>query len=113
MTKMNEKTARQVESRLAKGQSLRSIAKSLWVTYQTLQYHRRRTGAPPLRMARTAGSGHASWRGGAYTDRYGYRMVLAPGRGKASRYAPEHLLVAEAALGRRLHIGEVVHHVDG
>lgn len=40
-------------------------------------------------------------------------MVLAPERGKASKYVMEHVLVAEKMLGRQMRNGEVVHHIDG
>jgi hypothetical protein len=103
----------EVETRLAAKESLRSIARSLGVTYQTLQYHRRRWGCAPLRAGSTSGEGHASWRGGSYIDRWGYRMVRAPERGRANPYVPEHVLVAEKAAGRQLKRSEVVHHIDG
>lgn len=112
MTRLNKRQTRVVERRLAKGESLRAIAKDMGVTYQTLQYHRRRAGAAPLRPARTSGENHASWRGGSFVDRYGYRMVLAPERGKASKYAHEHVLLAERQRGAQLESNEVVHHLD-
>lgn len=41
-------------------------------------------------------------------DNNGYRILSQGGR-----RVPEHVLVAERALGKRLPIGAVVHHVDG
>lgn len=102
-----------VESRLAAGESLRAIAKTLGVTYQTLQYHRRKAGLALMRPGRASGEAHASWKGGAFIDRWGYRMVLAPDVGRWNKYVPEHVLVMEEALGRRLTAQEVVHHING
>ena len=102
-----------IETRLAAGESLRSIARTAGVTYQTLQYHRRRWGAALLRPARGSGEDHASWRGGRFVDRFGYTMVLAPDAGRASKYVPEHVLVAEQTICRPLRRGEVVHHING
>jgi len=102
-----------VETRLAAGESLRSVAVSLGVTYQTLQYHRRIWGGKPLRQARSSGAAHASWRGGFFIDRWGYRMVLCPDRGKCSKYVGEHVLVAEKMIGRELLSNEVAHHING
>ena len=113
MVRLTKRQLGSVEKRLLRGESLRAIAASFGVTFQTLQYHRRRAGAALLRPARTSGNAHASWRGGAFVDRYGYRMVLAPERGKASKYAAEHVLFAEQSIGRQLRHDEVVHHLDG
>lgn len=103
----------EVERRLGKGESLRTIAKGIGVTYQTLQYHRRRWGLPLLRAARTSGESHASWRGGTFIDQWGYRMVVARERGQANPYVHEHVLIAEKTIGRRLKGNEVVHHING
>ena len=102
-----------VERRLQTGESLRSIAGSLGITYQTLQYHRRNWGCEPLRPARTSGSTHNSWHGGFFIDRWGYKMVLCPERGKCSKYVGEHTLVAERMIGRLLLKNEVAHHING
>lgn len=102
-----------VENRLAAGESLRSIAVSLGVSYQLLQYHRRLWGGKLLRAAHTSGRDHASWNGGSWIDRYGYRMVLCPDRGKCSKYVAEHVLVIERKIGRQLAPEEVVHHING
>jgi hypothetical protein len=112
MTEKNVRIAREVQKRLDAGESLRAIAQSMGTAYQVLQYHRRRVGAAPLRKAHTKGENHASWRGGFFVDRWGYKMVRSPRRGLANPYVPEHLLVAEERLGRRLKKGEVVHHID-
>jgi hypothetical protein len=46
----------------------------------------------------------------------GYILVLAKGHPRASRrdgYVPEHVLIAERALGRHIAARHPVHHVDG
>jgi len=103
-----------VEPRLSGGETLRAIAKELGVTYQTLQYHRRRLNCPPLRVAHTSGENHASWRGGYFIDRWGYKMIRSPKRNCSNPYTPEHILIIEQQLGRQLKKGkEVVHHING
>lgn len=114
MQKITDACRDDIERRLASGESLRSIARSYQVAYQTLQQHRRKWGSPLLRPARTKGEEHASWRGGSYIDQWGYKMVVARDRGNVNPYSPEHVVVAEKFLGRRLLKGkEVVHHWNG
>ncbi len=105
---------RDIEARLASGESLRSIARGLGLNYQTLQYHRRRWGCEPLRKAHTSGESHASWRGGSFIDQWGYKMVRATHRQCGNPYSPEHIIVAERTIGRMLKRGqEHVHHING
>lgn len=107
-------TKEALEERLKNGESLRKIAASVGVKYQTLQYHRRRWNCPPLRKAHTSGKEHASWNGGEFIDRWGYKFIRAPYRDCANPYTHEHILVAEKTIGRRLKKGkEVVHHING
>src|SRR5512147_778970 len=103
-----------LEKRLKDGESLRKIAASIGVSYQTIQYHRRRWGCEPLRKAYTSGEDHAFWNGGEFIDRWGYKFIRAPHRGCANPYTHEHILVAEKMIGRQLKKGkEVVHHING
>ena len=103
-----------VEPRLVSGDSLRTIAKDLGVTYQTLQYHRRILGCPLIGKTKTKGEGHASWKGGSFIDRWGYKMVRTPDRKCCNPYTPEHILVMEKHIGRQLRKNkEVVHHING
>jgi len=48
------------------------------------------------------------WRGGINHHK-GYRLLLT----SKKKYIPEHRLVAEQKLNRKLNKGEVVHHIDG
>lgn len=52
---------------------------------------------------------------GRTVDKYGYIQIYNPAHpGSAiTGYVPEHRLVMEKHLGRRLNADEVVHHVDG
>ena len=55
-----------------------------------------------------------SWRGGTTIYPNGYRLLYRPEHPRAhpNGYVYEHILVAEATLGRPLVKGEVVHHID-
>jgi hypothetical protein len=63
---------------------------------------------------RTVPEAAANWRGGT-TSANGYKYIYLRGRSRA--HTPEHIIVAEKALGRRLKArrgsGEVVHHING
>lgn len=60
------------------------------------------------------GSARKQWKGGRGQTPAGYVSVSAPSHPKAhSGRVSEHVLVAEAALGRWLPAGAEVHHVDG
>ncbi len=51
-----------------------------------------------------------AWKGGRRSDRNGYVMIFTPD-GRA-RYTPEHVLVVEKAIGKRLRVSAPVHHAD-
>jgi transposase-like protein len=98
------------ERRLAAGESQASIARSIGVCNDTMTHWRRRWGLPPLRARRAKGVSATAFR---WRDRHGYIQVPTPqgSRRRGSRVG-EHILVAEAALGRELAPGEVVHHIN-
>jgi hypothetical protein len=53
------------------------------------------------------------WKGGRFLDPQGYVVVYAPNHPRAfNNHVYEHILVAEATLGRSLMPGEEVHHDD-
>ena len=64
--------------------------------------------------ARMAATANPNWKGGRRLRTDGYIEVLQPThpRAKSNGYVLEHVLVMEAALGRPLAVGEVVHHID-
>lgn len=57
---------------------------------------------------------HGSWNGGWTTDKSGYILIFQPDHpdARSTGYVPEHRLVMEKKLGRRLTRQEVVHHKD-
>ena len=58
---------------------------------------------------------HPNWKGGKRVDKAGYIMVLKPEhhRARHNRYVCEHILVAENKYGRKIMVGEHIHHVNG
>jgi HNH endonuclease len=53
---------------------------------------------------------HASWKGGRVIDKHTGYILISLGHGQRRR---EHTLKAEKVLGRRLHKGECIHHING
>lgn len=52
-----------------------------------------------------------NWRGGVNVHQRGYVQIRVPGR--SVQYTMEHVLVMEELIGRRLVVGETVHHKNG
>ena len=70
----------------------------------------RRFCSNACRFAHNRGSNHRDYAGGRWLcNTKGYWMISTGDGGRR----PEHILKAEAALGRKLKRGEIVHHVDG
>jgi hypothetical protein len=61
------------------------------------------------------GDNNNSWKGGRYTDEFGYVQIRKPTSHLADQrgYVKEHRLVMEESLGRELSRIEVVHHING
>lgn len=102
-------TKDELEDRLQSGESLRQVARSLGVTHQALCWHRDNWGLERIRKAYTRTPRST----GRFTDQWGYVMVRTSNRAGALAYTPEHILVAEQVLGRRLERGEIIHHING
>jgi len=66
------------------------------------------------RPVNVGGERHHSWKGGRHPDSQGYMLVKVPGhpRTLATGYVHEHVVIAEAKIGRPLEPGEHVHHID-
>jgi hypothetical protein len=94
----------------------------------TLRYHVRKLGEPLRSMTEaltlayrrgrklpTTRERHGRWQGGRVKHSQGYMRALAPDHPRAdqSGYVLEHILLAEAKLGRPLEDGEEVHHLNG
>jgi hypothetical protein len=96
-------TREELEARLANGESLRQIARSIGITHQALSWHRDHWGLPHLRSAH-----HFSRKSGStgrFTDQWGYVMIRTSNRSGALAYTAEHVLVAEKMLGRKFERG--------
>lgn len=60
--------------------------------------------------AHNRGENHGQWAGGRWLEQSkGYICIAVKNGG----HRPEHIVIAEKVLGRRLRKGEVVHHVNG
>lgn len=66
-----------------------------------------------IRWHRPSGLDSQAWKGGRRVTSKGYVAIYAKDHPRAnSGYVFEHILIAEAALGRYLPVGVVVHHTD-
>jgi len=95
---------------------LRQIAKQCKVHHSIIHDWMKRLDIP-RRTQNEAWSGRLNprWKGGRVISKEGYVLIFMPehpdssGRG----YICEHRLIAEKALGRRLRLNEVPHHING
>ena len=114
---------------IATGSTAGEIAAELDVNPETIRKFARKRCLKIQRQP-MRGANHPCWRGGIVLDRSGYALVRVAvagpygyliraiqRRGKAGTdpngYAPEHRIVMDNQLGRRLRKGEVVDHIDG
>lgn len=88
------------------------IARILGVNRDTVSNVLDRNGLRIIKANK--GKDHWNWKGGIYVDVNGYSLVSAPYHHKSNDkgYVYEHIIVAEAKLGRNLKDGEIVHHID-
>ena len=64
--------------------------------------------------SRPKGPNSYNWKGGRYTDKYGYIQIRLSNHPRANMgYIREHILVVEKFIGRFLLKGETVHHING
>ena len=76
--------------------------------YSLLKGSTKSCGCLSAEMSSISGPDRWNWKGGV-THTHGYRRILQPN----GTYKPEHVLVMEQQLGRRLYPGETVHHKNG
>lgn len=91
------------------------IAKLCGVYHQSVANSLRRSGVKIRKTwKRASGSANGRWNGGHRLIK-GYTHLLIPNHHLARKdgYVPEHRLVMETKLGRKLLPGEVVNHIDG
>lgn len=60
-------------------------------------------------MSRSSGPEAPNWKGGRLIDGDGYVIIYS---GKKQKHVPEHRLLMERWIGRKLRSNEVVHHKD-
>lgn len=104
------------------GQSCEELAAALSITDQFGVAHQPTSGGVRRRLVAigclmrpsgAAGERNGAWKGGKRIDEAGYVQIRMPEHPDANNgYVPEHRLVAERVLGRRLKPEEVVHHKD-
>lgn len=109
-----------IESRCTASQ----IAAHFGVFPETVRKFARRRGLEIEKQDQSM-ENHPSWAGGTTLDRSGYELqrvevggpygylIRALRAGDVRGYAPTHRIRMQEMLGRKLRLGEVVHHIDG
>lgn len=96
------------------GMTLQEIGDRLGRDFRLVHKTLKKHGVPmrPRGWCNQSGDRNVAWKGGRYTDKHGYLLVLKPDHPMANNngYVREHRLVAEEILGRFLSPEEVVHH---
>lgn len=67
--------------------------------------NKRRDGMPSNHAIRGR---HGRWKGGRRFDKDGYILIRVE-----RHYEREHRMIIESLIGRKLHVREAVHHIDG
>jgi hypothetical protein len=108
----------------AQGMTQTEIAEQLGTSQKVVWRAMRRHGLTTRPQAKRDQEGprNASWRGGLHINTAGYAFVRRPDhpRAGANGYVPQHVLVMEEHLGRRLvwrgpghPESEIIHHLNG
>ena len=96
--------------------SSQMIADRLGVTGSAVRLAMSRLGIKTRSISESLrGSRHYAWQGGKSKTSTGYMEVYMPDHHRANkrRRVFEHILVWESAHNRKLHRGEIVHHLNG
>lgn len=97
-----------IVDRYAAGESMGAIAKSIGVSQTAIRGLLIRSGAALRPVGARSGSENHQFKGGVVIYDSGYVQV------RGARKAPhQHRVIAERALGRKLHSNEIVHHING
>ena len=92
--------------------SANSISKLCGVSESTVWRNLVRVGIKRRPVGGPSGEHHPCWGGGSYITSHGYRHIRNK-EGYSNGFAPEHRMVMEKHLGRKLDKNEIVHHIDG